>query len=35
VHGWVSIELQGIGFATDQEAGFDRVCGSVLDGLRT
>ena len=35
VHGWVSIELQGIGFATDQEAGFDRVCASVLDGLRT
>ena len=34
VHGWVSLELQGIGFAQDQESGFDRVCDSVLAGLR-
>jgi len=35
VHGWVSLELQRIGFAEDQEAGFDRVCASLLEGLRT
>jgi AcrR family transcriptional regulator len=34
VHGWVSLELQGIGFAENQEAGFDRVCSSLLTGLR-
>ena len=35
VHGWVSLELQGIGFAEDQEAGFERVCTALLAGLRT
>jgi AcrR family transcriptional regulator len=35
VHGWVSLELQGIGPARDdEEAGFDRVCTSLLAGLR-
>ncbi len=34
VHGWVSLELMGIGFAEDQEAGFDRSCAAVLAGLR-
>jgi AcrR family transcriptional regulator len=33
VHGWVSLELQGIGFAEDQETGFERVCSSLLSGL--
>ena len=33
VHGWVSLELQGIGFAEDNESGFDRVCSSLLSGL--
>jgi len=33
VHGWVSLELQGIGFADDQDAGFERVCVSLLTGL--
>ena len=34
IHGWVSLELLGIGFVEDQDAGFDRVCASVLRGLR-
>ncbi len=34
VHGWVSLELLGIGFVDDQEAGFERLCGSLLEGLR-
>ena len=34
VHGWVSLELLGIGFVEDQEAGFDRLCSSLLRGLR-
>ena len=34
VHGWVSLELMGIGFAEDQESGFDRSCASLLEGLR-
>jgi AcrR family transcriptional regulator len=34
VHGWVSLELMGIGFAQDQDAGFDRSCVSLLEGLR-
>jgi AcrR family transcriptional regulator len=34
VHGWVSLELLGIGDDVDQESGFDRSCASVLAGLR-
>jgi AcrR family transcriptional regulator len=34
IHGWVSLELLGIGFVEDQDAGFDRVCTSMLRGLR-
>ncbi len=34
IHGWVSLELLGIGFVEDQEAGFDRLCRSLLRGLR-
>jgi len=34
VHGWVSLEIQGIGFAEDADAGFERVCISQLAGLR-
>jgi AcrR family transcriptional regulator len=34
VHGWVSLELLGIGFVEDQEAVFERSCISVLEGLR-
>jgi AcrR family transcriptional regulator len=33
IHGWVSLELMGIGFVEDQTAGFDRVCSTVLAGL--
>ena len=34
IHGWVSLELMGIGFVEDQAAGYDRVCTSMLRGLR-
>ncbi len=34
VHGWVSLELMGVGFVEDQAAGFDRSCACVLAGLR-
>jgi hypothetical protein len=34
VHGWVSLELLGIGEVEDQDAGFDRTCRSLLAGLR-
>jgi len=33
IHGWVSLELMGIGFVEDQAAGFDRVCKTILAGL--
>jgi AcrR family transcriptional regulator len=33
IHGWMALELMGIGDPTDQEAGFDRVCSTMLDGL--
>src|SRR5580692_4216739 len=33
-HGWVSLELMGIGFVEDQDAAFDRLCTSPLAGLR-
>jgi hypothetical protein len=34
VHGWVSIELLGIGFAPDNDAVFDRAYTALLRGLR-
>ncbi len=34
IHGWVSLELLGMGFVEDQVAGFDRVCTSLLRGHR-
>jgi AcrR family transcriptional regulator len=34
VHGWVSLELLGIGFAQDQDAVFDRAYTALLRGLR-
>jgi AcrR family transcriptional regulator len=33
IHGWLSLELLGIGFVEDQAAGFDRICRSLLAGL--
>ena len=33
-HGWVSLELMGIGFVEDQDAAFERLCTSLLAGLR-
>jgi Tetracyclin repressor-like, C-terminal domain len=34
VHGWVSLELGGIGFVEDQDAVFDRAYTALLRGLR-
>lgn len=34
VHGWVSLELLGVGFVEDQGAGFDHSSACVLAGLR-
>ena len=34
VHGWVSLEILGMGFVEDQDSGFDRLCSSLLRGLR-
>ena len=34
IHGWVSLELLGIGFVEDQDAGYDRLCTRCLRGLR-
>ena len=34
IHGWVSLELLGIGFVEDKAAGYDRLCTSILRGLR-
>jgi hypothetical protein len=33
-HGWVSLELMGIGFVEDWDAAFDRLCTTMLRGLR-
>ena len=33
-HGWVSIELMGMGFVEDWDAAFDRLCTTMLRGLR-
>jgi AcrR family transcriptional regulator len=34
IHGWVSLELLGMGFVVDQAVGYDRVCTTMLRGLR-
>ena len=34
IHGWVSLELLGIGFVEDQDAGYDHLCEALLQGLR-
>jgi AcrR family transcriptional regulator len=34
IHGWVSLELLGIGFVADQDAVFDRAYTALLRGLR-
>jgi AcrR family transcriptional regulator len=34
IHGWVALELLGIGMIEDGDAGFDRVCKTMLRGLR-
>ncbi len=34
VHGWVSLEILGIGFVQDQDAVFDRAYTALLRGLR-
>jgi AcrR family transcriptional regulator len=33
IHGWVSLELMGMGFVEDQEEGFNQVCATILQGL--
>jgi AcrR family transcriptional regulator len=33
IHGWVSLELLGMGFIEDTDAGFGLVCSSILRGL--
>jgi AcrR family transcriptional regulator len=34
LHGWMSLEIGGIGFVDDQEAGFRLLCATVLRGLQ-
>jgi AcrR family transcriptional regulator len=34
IHGWVSLELCGIGFVEDQARGAELLCDSMLGGLR-
>ena len=34
IHGFVALELSGIGFIEDQDAGAQLLCATVLDGLR-
>jgi hypothetical protein len=34
IHGWVALELLGIGMIEDEDSGFDRVCKTMLRGLR-
>jgi AcrR family transcriptional regulator len=33
IHGWVSLEICGIGFVEDQEAGADQLCAVITAGL--
>ena len=34
IHGWVSLELMGMGFVADQDEGFNQVCATILRGLQ-
>ncbi len=34
IHGWVSLELCGMGFVDDHDAGADLLCATMLRGLR-
>jgi AcrR family transcriptional regulator len=34
IHGWVSLELLGIGFVDDQGSAYERLCEALLRGLR-
>jgi AcrR family transcriptional regulator len=34
IHGWVALELSGMGFIDDQDAGADLLCATVERGLR-
>jgi AcrR family transcriptional regulator len=34
IHGWVSLELCGMGFVEDLDAGADLLCATVMAGLR-
>ena len=34
-HGWVALELAGMGFVDDQEAGFEAYSAALLKGLST
>ncbi len=34
IHGWVSLELLGLGFVEDQDAGYELLCEALLRGLR-
>jgi AcrR family transcriptional regulator len=34
IHGWVSLELLGLGFVEDKAAGYDHLCEALLRGLR-
>ena len=34
IHGWVSLELLGLGFVEDHETWYDRLCEALLRGLR-
>ena len=34
IHGWVSLELLGLGFVEDRDAGYDHLCEALLRGLR-
>jgi AcrR family transcriptional regulator len=34
IHGWVSLELLGLGFVEDHEVWYDRLCQALLRGLR-
>ncbi len=33
IHGWVSLELRGIGFVDDQDSGAELACLTILNGL--
>ena len=34
IHGWVSLELLGLGFVEDRDLWYDRLCEALLRGLR-